>query len=95
VLRYLEQHPERTHESFGVLAVQALRLAWPCPNDPAAAAGRSPRSRSILLLARWIIAGQPPSSYQTPFSTMEACQAARTAVVEESVRLNAEWAKSC
>jgi hypothetical protein len=43
-----------------------------------------------FLMVTWIIAGQPPSSYQTPFATMEACQAARIAVIQDADRLNAE-----
>jgi hypothetical protein len=33
-----------------------------------------------VLLVTWIIAGQPPNSYQTQFDTLEAGQAARIAV---------------
>lgn len=42
-----------------------------------------------LLLVTWIVTGQPPSSYQTPFDTMEACLGARATVVLEADRLNA------
>jgi hypothetical protein len=31
VIRYVEAHPERMHEPFAVLALQALRAAWPGP----------------------------------------------------------------
>jgi Ssp1 endopeptidase immunity protein Rap1a len=30
VIKYIEARPERTHESFGVLAYEALAAAWPC-----------------------------------------------------------------
>ena len=30
VIRYLDQHPERTHESFKTLALEAMTKAWPC-----------------------------------------------------------------
>jgi hypothetical protein len=45
-----------------------------------------------VLLVTWIVYGQPPSSYQTLFTSMEACQAARAAVVAEADRLNSEQA---
>ena len=48
---------------------------------------------NVILLVTWIIPGQPPSSYQTPFSSMETCQLARSAVLAEAVRLNAEQDK--
>jgi hypothetical protein len=31
VVAYLDQHPERLHESFNGLALEALAHAWPCP----------------------------------------------------------------
>ena len=30
VVKYLEDHPTRLHEPFGVLVMQALRAGWPC-----------------------------------------------------------------
>jgi hypothetical protein len=30
VIKYIEARPERTHEPFGVLALEALTAAWPC-----------------------------------------------------------------
>jgi hypothetical protein len=30
IVRYLEKHPERLHESFNMLALVALHEAWPC-----------------------------------------------------------------
>jgi Rap1a immunity proteins len=31
VVLYVEKHPERLHENFKHLVVDALREAWPCP----------------------------------------------------------------
>jgi hypothetical protein len=30
IVQYLDKIPERTHERFALLAVEALRQAWPC-----------------------------------------------------------------
>ena len=30
VIRYIEARPERMHEHFGGLAIEALTAAWPC-----------------------------------------------------------------
>jgi len=30
VVKYIEARPERTHEPFGMLALEALTAAWPC-----------------------------------------------------------------
>ena len=30
VIKYIEARPERMHESFNYLALEALRTAWPC-----------------------------------------------------------------
>jgi hypothetical protein len=30
VIKYIEDRPERLHEAFLLLAVEALRKAWPC-----------------------------------------------------------------
>jgi hypothetical protein len=30
VVQFLDQHPARTNENFEVLAVEAMREAWPC-----------------------------------------------------------------
>jgi hypothetical protein len=32
VVAYIERRPQRMHEDFGVLAVEALHEAWPCKN---------------------------------------------------------------
>ncbi len=34
VMRYIEARPERQHESFVLLALEAFRAAWPCPAPP-------------------------------------------------------------
>jgi hypothetical protein len=44
-----------------------------------------------ILLVTWVVSGQPPNSYQTPFGSMEGCQAARAAVNAEGSRLTTEW----
>ena len=31
VVRFLDAHPERLNEKFGILALEALRGAYPCP----------------------------------------------------------------
>jgi hypothetical protein len=36
-----------------------------------------------LLLVTWFYFGQPPHSYQVEFSTVEACQAAKLAVLAD------------
>jgi hypothetical protein len=43
-----------------------------------------------LLFVTWIVYGQPPSSYQSAFTSMAACEAARQAVFNELERLRAE-----
>lgn len=45
-----------------------------------------------VLLVTWFLAGQPPSisSYQTTFNSVEACETARTTVLAEGRRLEAE-----
>lgn len=30
VVKYLDDHPERLHDHFDILAVEGLRNAWPC-----------------------------------------------------------------
>jgi hypothetical protein len=34
VIRYLEQQPERLHEPFNGLVLEALSSAWPCKDQP-------------------------------------------------------------
>jgi hypothetical protein len=45
---------------------------------------------TVLLLVTWFVYGQAPSSYQVQFSSLEACQNARLAIVAESQRLRSE-----
>jgi hypothetical protein len=45
---------------------------------------------SIILLVTWFTYGQPPSSYQTQFSSEQLCEAARQKITGEQVRLAAE-----
>jgi hypothetical protein len=45
---------------------------------------------NYVLLVTWIVSGQPPSSYQTPFGTAEACEAARNTVLVDARRMIAE-----
>ncbi len=33
VVKYIEAHPERMHEDFKQLAVEAFHYAWPCSSD--------------------------------------------------------------
>jgi len=44
---------------------------------------------TFLLLVTWLAYGQPPSDYQVPFSSNEACEAARLHVYSSSRTLNA------
>src|SRR5262245_24460595 len=32
IIAYIEARPQRMHEDFGVLAVEAMQKAWPCKN---------------------------------------------------------------
>ena len=43
----------------------------------------------VVLLVTWLIAGQPPHSYQTTFSTPAACKAARAQVLADARRIEA------
>jgi hypothetical protein len=43
--------------------------------------------KAFVLLVTWFVQGQPPSSYQTAFSSSEACEAARAAVFADGNRL--------
>jgi hypothetical protein len=43
-----------------------------------------------ILLVTWIIAGQPPSNYQTIFQSGMACEGARREVLQERERLKSE-----
>jgi hypothetical protein len=42
---------------------------------------------TFLLLVTWLAFGQPPSDYQVPFSSNEACEAARLQLIKDSERI--------
>ena len=65
------------------LIVQSTRARCSVP--------RRPTVKNIILLVTWLVAGQPPNSYQTTFNSMEACEAARSAVLAEGRRIKAEF----
>ena len=41
---------------------------------------------AFLLLVTWLAYGQPPSDYQVPFSSNEACEAARLQLIKDAER---------
>lgn len=47
----------------------------------------------FVLLVTWIASGQPPQSYQTPFSSLELCQSARASILSDAERMKDERAK--
>ena len=42
---------------------------------------------TFLLLVTWLAFGQPPSHYQIPFSSNEACEAARLQLIKDAERI--------
>src|SRR6516225_4461668 len=42
---------------------------------------------TFLLLVTWLAFGQPPSDYQVPFSSNEACEAARLQLIKDAERI--------
>jgi len=42
---------------------------------------------SVILLVTWFYFGQKPATSQTPFSSMDACQTARWAIVKEASQM--------
>src|SRR5262249_58632540 len=42
---------------------------------------------AFLLLVTWLAYGQPPDHYQVPFSSNEACEAARLQLIKDAERL--------
>ena len=42
---------------------------------------------AFLLLVTWLSYGQPPSDYQVPFSSNEACEAARLQLIKDAERI--------
>lgn len=71
------------------LAVCTCALALGCSgvarSQPASAP--LPVVQRIILLVTWLVNDQPPSSYQTEFNSMAACQRARDKVLAENARL--------
>jgi hypothetical protein len=47
--------------------------------------------KTFVLLVTWLVYNRPPSSYQTTFNSVEACEAARDAVLTDGRRLKAEF----
>ena len=43
-----------------------------------------------VLLVTWFYFGQPPTSSQTQFSSMEACQVASASILRDAARLKAD-----
>jgi hypothetical protein len=42
---------------------------------------------AFLLLVTWLAYNQPPSHYQVPFSSNEACEAARLQLIKDAERI--------
>jgi hypothetical protein len=42
---------------------------------------------SFLLMVTWLTYNQPPSNYQVPFRSAEACEAARLQVLKDAERM--------
>jgi hypothetical protein len=42
---------------------------------------------AFLLLVTWLAYAQPPSHYQVPFSSKEACEAARLQLIKDTERI--------
>jgi len=42
---------------------------------------------TFLLLVTWLAYGQPPSDYQVPFSSNQACEAARLQLIKDAERI--------
>jgi hypothetical protein len=53
------------------------------------AAGGAVMTPAILLVT-WFYYGQPPSTSQTQFTSMQACQTAREAIIRDAARLRAD-----
>jgi hypothetical protein len=46
-----------------------------------------------VLLVTWVVHGQPPSSYQTTFTSQETCEAARQQVLQSAFQMKQEMWK--
>jgi hypothetical protein len=80
---------------------EAERLIMPCPallngregarpadsEQSQSASAPLPAVQRVILLVTWLVNDQPPSSYQTEFNSMAACQRARDKVLAENARL--------
>jgi hypothetical protein len=55
------------------------------------AIGRLPM-KAFLLLVTWLTYNQSPSNYQVPFSSAEACEAARLQVIKDAERIRQQQA---
>jgi len=44
----------------------------------------------IILLVTWLVPGQPADSYQVGFSSLERCNGARAALLQDAQRLQEE-----
>jgi hypothetical protein len=47
----------------------------------------------VILIVTWIVAQEPPSSFQTTFNSIEACQKAQAAILIDGNKLKAEKAQ--
>jgi hypothetical protein len=63
LLRYVDAHPDRVNEAGITLAIEALRDAWPCEGDDAAARGRpGPGPKPKKRAAKKPPAAPPPAA---------------------------------
>jgi len=46
--------------------------------------------KSVVMLVTWMVFGQPPSSYQVAFTSMESCRVARAEVLKDAERVRAD-----
>jgi len=46
--------------------------------------------KAFILMVTWFYYGQPPATSQTVFTSMEACTAARDAVLQDAARLKSD-----
>jgi hypothetical protein len=61
---------------------------WPEPEEA------TMETMKFLLLVTWIAHNQPPSNYQVPFSTGQACELARLQVLKDADRMRKERLES-
>lgn len=41
----------------------------------------------FILLVTWLVAGQPPSSYQVQFTSLKSCETAKAKVLDDADRM--------